>query len=68
MGRIDIILPDDLENEFRMEVARMLGMKKGNLTVAIEEAIREWIESRHKRRSEIAEKAWGTRKTGRRLV
>jgi hypothetical protein len=51
MGRIDIILPDDLENEFRMEVARKLGMKKGNLTIAIEEAIREWIESRHKKRS-----------------
>jgi hypothetical protein len=62
MGRIDVILPDDLENEFRAEVARMLGMKKGNLSIAIEEAIREWIESRHKRRSEIAEKAWETRK------
>jgi hypothetical protein len=62
MGRIDVILPDDLENEFRAEVARMLGMKKGNLSIAIEEAIREWIDSRHKRRSEIAEKAWETRK------
>jgi len=35
-----VILGDDLEKEFRMAVAKELGMKKGNLTVAIEEAIR----------------------------
>jgi len=44
MARIDIILPDDLEERFREEVFKRLGMKRGNITVAIQEAIEEWIE------------------------
>jgi metal-responsive CopG/Arc/MetJ family transcriptional regulator len=62
MGRIDIILPDDLEQEFRAEVAKELGMRRGNLTLAIQEAIRLWIDTRRKIRSEMAKKAWETRK------
>lgn len=68
MGNIKVILPDELEKEFREEVFKQMGMKKGNLTIAIEEAIGEWIASRRKRRSEISEKAWGTRKMGRKAV
>lgn len=62
MGRIDIILPDELEEEFRREVVKELGMKRGNLSLAIHEAIRMWIESHQQKRSEIAKKAWVTRK------
>ncbi len=62
MGRIDVILPDDLENEFRTEVAKELGMKRGNLSIALHEAIKLWIETKQQRRSEIAKKAWTTRK------
>jgi hypothetical protein len=43
MGRIDVILPDRLEKELRMEVGRRMGVKRGNLTDAIKEAIEEWI-------------------------
>lgn len=68
MGNIKVILPDDLEQKFREEVFKSKGMKKGNLTLAIEEAIGEWIESRRKRRSGIAEKAWETRKMARKTV
>ncbi len=50
MGRVDVILKDDLEKEFRMEVAKSLGMKKGNLTVAIEDAIRKWVEAERKKK------------------
>jgi len=57
MGRIDIILPDDLEEEFRMEVAKELGMRRGNLTLAIREAIRLWIDTRCRARSERAKRA-----------
>jgi hypothetical protein len=64
MGRIDIILPDDLEEEFRAEVAKELGMKKGNLTLAIQEAIRLWINTRRKIRSKDAKSTWKTRKRG----
>lgn len=45
MGRIDVILPDDLEKEFRLEIAKRVGMKKGNLTKAVEQAIRQWIKN-----------------------
>ena len=62
MGRIDIILPDDLEEEFRMEVAKELGMRRGNLTLAIQEAIKLWIETRRQARSKMAKKAWETRR------
>jgi len=48
MGGIDIILPDELAQEFRTEVAKQLGMKKGNLTLAVQEAGKSWIETRRK--------------------
>jgi hypothetical protein len=62
MGNIKVILPDDLEQSFREEVFKSKGMKKGNITLAIEEAIKMWIDSEKKKRSEVAKKAWGTRK------
>jgi len=43
--RIDINLPPELYQEFRAEVSKRLGWKKGSLSQAVEEAIREWIES-----------------------
>ena len=62
MGAIKVILPDDLEEEFRNEVFKSKGMKKGNLTLAIEEAVRMWIESERQKRSNAAKKAWNTRR------
>jgi len=62
MGAIKVILPDELEEEFRNEVFKSKGMKKGNLTLAIEEAIKMWIEVQRKKRSEAAKKAWKKRK------
>jgi hypothetical protein len=44
MGRIDIILPDDVENKLRMEVGRRMGAKRGNLTEAIIQAVNAWME------------------------
>lgn len=43
MGAIKVILSDDLEEKFRKKVFQMYGMKKGNIKLAIEEAIQEWI-------------------------
>ena len=44
MGRIDVILQDELEKRFRNKVFKKYGMKKGNITSAIHEAIEQWIE------------------------
>ena len=43
MGRIDVILPDELEHRFRMEVGKRKGAKRGNFTEAIKEAIDLWL-------------------------
>ena len=62
MGRIDIILPDDLEEDFRAEVAKQLGMRRGNLTLAVQDAIRSWVDTQRQRKSEASKKAWEKRK------
>lgn len=43
MTRIDIIIPEELNTKFRNAVNKKLGMKKGNLTKAFEEAMQDWI-------------------------
>lgn len=51
MGRIDVILDDDFEKKFRDEVYRRYGMKRGNMTEAIREALQLWmIQEREKAR------------------
>lgn len=43
IAHINLIIDDELDKQFRNEVSKRLGMKKGNLKIAIEEAITEWI-------------------------
>lgn len=62
MGRIDVILPDNLEEEFRTEVFKSKGMKRGNITAAIVDAVKLWIKEEKKKRSNAAKKAWETRR------
>ena len=62
MGAIKVILPDDLEEKFRNEVFKSKGMKKGNITRAIEEAVTSWIDAQKEKRSDAAKKAWKTRR------
>jgi len=50
MGKMTIVINDDLEKKFRGTVADTIGFKKGNLQIAIEEALEEWIKSKVKRR------------------
>jgi metal-responsive CopG/Arc/MetJ family transcriptional regulator len=49
MVRIDVNLPDDLVKELRQEVINQFGGKKGDLTKAIEEAIRSWLKEKKNR-------------------
>jgi hypothetical protein len=46
MGKLTLTLNDELEKRFRDEVFKRLGMKKGNIQIAIEEAIEFWIRSK----------------------
>ena len=39
MGQISIVIDNKLDSRFREEIARRLGLKKGNIKIALEEAI-----------------------------
>jgi len=43
MGRICVDIPDDLERRLRLKVIERFGGKKGDLSRAVEEAIRKWV-------------------------
>jgi len=44
MGKINVVLEDKLEEKFRRTIFESKGMKKGNISEAIQEAIELWIE------------------------
>lgn len=46
--RLYLTIPEDLDKKFRDEIARRLGMRKGNLQIAVEEAIELWLKSKNK--------------------
>jgi epoxyqueuosine reductase QueG len=41
---MNIVLDDKLEKRFRKAVFDKKGMKKGNISEALEEAIKDWID------------------------
>ena len=43
MGRISVDLPDELEKQLRIKTVHRFGGKKGDLSKAVEEAIKTWI-------------------------
>jgi hypothetical protein len=43
MGKINLKIRDEIEQKFREEVFKRKGLKKGNLTKAVEEAMILWI-------------------------
>jgi Arc/MetJ-type ribon-helix-helix transcriptional regulator len=43
MGRISVDLPDEIEKQLRLKTVERFGGKKGDLSKAVEEAIRKWI-------------------------
>ena len=50
MGKMNIVLSDEVEEKFRKAVFERKGMKKGNISEAFEEAIQQWIDYRKKER------------------
>lgn len=43
MGKLNLVIRNELDDRFREEVFKRKGMKKGNLTEALEEALELWI-------------------------
>jgi len=48
MAKMNIVLKDKTEEKFREAVFKAKGMKKGNISEAMEEAIEDWIEKNSK--------------------
>jgi hypothetical protein len=48
MGKLTLVLDDDLENQFREAIFKAMGMRRGNMQLAIEEAIKSWIKDKQK--------------------
>jgi len=46
MGQISIVIDDELDAKFRAAIAQKLGLKKGNIKIALEEAINLWIDQK----------------------
>jgi hypothetical protein len=43
MGRISVDLPDELEKQLRFKTIERFGGKKGDLSRAVQEAVKTWI-------------------------
>jgi hypothetical protein len=43
MGRIGVELSDELEKKLRFKVIERFGGKKGDLSKAVEEAVKTWV-------------------------
>ena len=43
MGKIYVVLSDEIERRLRVAVVKRLGGKKGDLSIAIEQAVSVWL-------------------------
>jgi hypothetical protein len=43
MGRISVALSDELEKKLRFKTIERFGGKKGDLSKAVDEAVRTWV-------------------------
>lgn len=49
MGKMNIVLDDELERKFREVIFQKKGMKKGNISESLEEAIKQWMDYQSKK-------------------
>ena len=52
MGKMTLVISDELEERFREAIFKVKGMRRGNIQSAIEEAIELWIKEKSKQRGE----------------
>jgi hypothetical protein len=43
LGRINAMISDELEKELRLKAIEVFGGKKGDLSRAVEEAVKTWV-------------------------
>ena len=43
MGRISATIPDELERKLRLKALEVFGGKKGDLSRAVEESVKTWV-------------------------
>ncbi len=43
MGRMQIVLPDALEEKLRKKAADRFGFKKGSISLAVKESVEKWL-------------------------
>jgi hypothetical protein len=43
LGKLYIVISDEVERRLRLETVKRLGGKKGDLSAAVEEALQDWI-------------------------
>ena len=46
MGQLSIVIDNELESKFREAIYQRLGLKKGVIKTALEEAIQLWIDQK----------------------
>jgi hypothetical protein len=46
MTRMNVVIDDKLEERFRRTIADYKGLRKGNISEALEEAIEAWIRAK----------------------
>jgi len=46
LGRINVDISDELEKQLRLKTVHQFGGKKGDLSKAVQEAVRTWINNK----------------------
>ncbi len=46
MGRINVDISDELEKQLRLETVERFGGKKGDLSRALQEAVKTWLDKK----------------------
>jgi len=44
MGALNVIIDDELDKAFRIEIVKRIGSRRGAITMAVEQALKLWIE------------------------
>jgi hypothetical protein len=49
VGKMNIVIENDIEERFRRTVANSKGFKKGNISIALQEAMELWIKEQRRK-------------------